>query len=80
MPKLKILSGKNIVDIFVSFGFKIEKQRGSHAKLVRITLTSKQVLGIPIHKEVDKGTQKAIYNQALKYISELELHGHFYTK
>ena len=39
-----------------------------------------QTLTIPNHDELDKGTLKAIYNQALRYISEENLKGHFYTK
>jgi len=80
MPKLKILSGQEVIDILLSFGFTIEKQRGSHVKLFRNTVAGKQVLGVPLHKEIDKGTEKAIYNQALKYISETDLRSHFYTE
>jgi len=36
MPKLKILSGQEIVKIFLVFGFSVAAQRGSHIKLVRI--------------------------------------------
>ena len=79
MPKLKRLSGKEIVKIFLSFGFIVEKTRGSHVKLTRNTQVAKQVLGVPLHAELDKGTQKAIYTQALRYISETEIRIHFYT-
>ena len=41
---------------------------------------SAQTLTIPNHDELDKGTLKAIYNQALRYISEENLREHFYTK
>ena len=33
MPKLKNLSGKDIIHIFESFGFSIIGQKGSHTKL-----------------------------------------------
>jgi len=34
-------------------------------------------LVIPFHKELDKGTLKAIYKQALKYIPESKLQEFF---
>jgi predicted RNA binding protein YcfA (HicA-like mRNA interferase family) len=80
MPKLKVLSAKEILKIFESFGFEIEKQRGSHIKVCRPVKYEKQTLTFPNHKELDTGTIKAIYNQALKYISEQDLHNCFYTK
>ena len=61
MPKLKTLSGEDIVKIFSKFDFKISSQKGSHVKLVRILPDgTKQSLTIPYHKELDKGTLKAI--------------------
>lgn len=81
MPKLKILSGQEIIKIFLSFGFNVAAQKGSHIKLVRIfTGNSRQTLTIPNHSELDKGTIKAIYRQALKYISESELKPQFYSE
>lgn len=78
MPKLKILSGKDLVAVFQKFGFEIVAQKGSHIKLLRIANERRQTLTIPNHKEIDKGTLKAIYNQALRYIPDTELKPHFY--
>lgn len=81
MPKLKILSGQEIIKIFLSFGFNMAAQKGSHIKLARVfTGDSRQTLTIPNHPELDKGTIKAIYRQALKYISESELKPRFYSE
>ena len=81
MPKLKILSGQEIVKIFLVFGFSVAAQRGSHIKLVRILPDSaRQTLTIPNHSELDKGTIKAIYRQALRYIPDGELKPHFYSE
>lgn len=79
MPRLKVLSGKNLVTIFASFGFEQIDQTGSHAKLRRFTDNKKQTLTVPMHKEIDKGLLKGIFNQASIYISETELRNHFYT-
>jgi len=68
------------VKIFNTFGFQIASQKGSHIKLQRILPDgTKQTLTIPLHDELDKGTIKAIYRQALRYIPENELRDHFYT-
>jgi len=81
MSRLKILSGQDIVEIFKTFDFLIVGQKGSHIKLKRIINGDfKQTLTIPNHDELDKGTIKAIYNQALKYITEKELRKHFYSE
>ncbi len=78
MPKLKVLSGKEVVGILEAFGFEEAGQKGSHIKLKRTHSNgTKQVLIIPNHQELDKGTLKAIYNQALKYIPEQNLKSHF---
>ena len=80
MPKLRILSQKEVLNIFESFGFFVAKQRGSHIKVRRKTNLGFQVLTVPNHKEIDRGTLKAIFNQANKFISESELRDKFYTK
>jgi len=80
MPKLKILSAKDIIRIFGSFGFVAVGQKGSHIKLERKLKSSVQTLTIPNHKEIDRGTTGAIYRQALKYISEEDLEKHFYSE
>lgn len=79
MPKLKTLSGGDVVKIFSLFGFEIEAQRGSHVKLRRLLPGgTRQTLTIPMHDEMDKGTLKAIYRQALRYLTEDQLRPHFY--
>ena len=79
MPELKVLSGDEIIKILAEFGFSIDRQKGSHVKLTRIVNGSKQTLTVPRHQELDKGTIKAIYNQARQYVAEEELRKHFYT-
>lgn len=80
MSKLKQLSGSDVIKIFNSFGFVIRSQRGSHVKLRRTTPQGeKQVLTIPSHPSLDKGTIKAIIRQASRFIPISELHKYFYT-
>jgi predicted RNA binding protein YcfA (HicA-like mRNA interferase family) len=80
MPKLKNLSDNNVCAILALFGFEVFSQRGSHVKLRRILKDgTKQILTIPLHDELDKGTLKAIYRQASMYIPSEKLRPHFYT-
>ena len=80
MSKLKTLSGKEVTNIFLSFGFEVASQRGSHIKLRRVLSDGhKQTLTIPNHTELDKGTLRAIYRQGLRYIPEEDLFPNFYS-
>lgn len=80
MPKLKQLSGDDVIKILESFGFVLVGQKGSHVKLRRVSEAGiKQTLTVPRHAELDKGTLRAIYSQALKYISDSEIRSSFYS-
>lgn len=79
MPKLKNLSGKDVISILNQFGFEVINQRGSHIKLRRMKEDSKQTLLIPNHKEIDTGTLRAIVRQAGRYIPVEDLNKHFYS-
>jgi predicted RNA binding protein YcfA (HicA-like mRNA interferase family) len=79
-PKLKRLSGSDIIRILELFGFSVVTQRGSHVKLRRVgNAGEKQTITIPLHSEIDTGTVKAIFRQASRYIPEDQLRRHFYT-
>lgn len=81
MPKLKVLSGAEVVRIMSIFGFRVASQRGSHIKLRRIEAgRGQQTLTIPNHKELDRGTLGAIFRQAARYIPDSELRPHFYVE
>ena len=80
MPKLRVLSGADIIRILELFGFVVISQRGSHIKLSRLVTGSKQTLTVPNHKEIDTGTLKAIFRQATAYIPDNDLRSHFYTE
>lgn len=80
MPRLKRLSGSEIIKILEKFGFEIYSQRGDHVKMRRVTETGKETLTIPKHKQIDTGTCRAIFKQASHYISSSELAKYFYDK
>lgn len=78
MPKLKRLSGADIIKILGKFGFRIHSQRGSHIKLRRVTIVGKETLTIPNHTQLDTGTCHSIFIQASQYLPESELYSYFY--
>jgi predicted RNA binding protein YcfA (HicA-like mRNA interferase family) len=81
MPRLRTLSGQDLLRIFAGFGFEPASQRGSHVKLRRVLPGGvRETLTIVLHDEVDKGTLRAMFRQALRYIPERELRPHFYTE
>lgn len=80
MPKLRVLSGDDVLRILHSFGFVPVSQRGSHVKVQRkLPDGSRQSLTVPLHGEMDRGTLLAIYRQALRFIPEDELRSRFCT-
>lgn len=74
------IAGSEIIKFFESFGFVLNRTNGSHMIMKRIKDGHKEVLVIPNHKVVLKGTLKAIINQSSKYISLNDLQDFFYTK
>ena len=80
MPKLRRLSGAEVISVLVRFGFTIHSQRGSHVKLRReLPDGSTQTLTIAAHSELDTGTCRAILRQASRFIPEDHLRPHFYS-
>lgn len=80
MPgKLRRLSGKQVIFILGQFGFSETSRRGSHVKISRESGGSRQVLVIPLHKDLDRGTLKAIIRQASRFIPEEEFIPYFCT-
>ncbi|KAB2866982.1 MAG: type II toxin-antitoxin system HicA family toxin [Anaerolineae bacterium] len=82
MPKLRRLSGKQILRILQGFGFEIYSQKGSHIRLQRIVDGQEQRLLVAVHgnKTVKPGTLKSIYREVCRFIPEEEIRQHFYTE
>jgi predicted RNA binding protein YcfA (HicA-like mRNA interferase family) len=80
MPKLRVLSGREVLKILHEFGFQEFAQRGSHIKVRRVLEGGqRQTLTVPNHNEIDRGTLQAIYRQACRFIPESELRAGFFT-
>ena len=62
MSHLPVISGRECADALVKVGFRWSRQRGSHIILIRDTPTT--MVAVPYHKELDRGTLRAIIRQA----------------
>jgi predicted RNA binding protein YcfA (HicA-like mRNA interferase family) len=73
-PRLRRLSAREVLAALRSLGFEVVATRGSHAKLRRVKPDGvAQTLTVPLHKELDLGTVRAIYRQATRFIPEDDL-------
>ncbi len=63
MPKLSIISGQKLVKILIGLGYKVDHQTGSHI-ILRYKNPPYRRLTVPKHKEIAKGTLRAIIRQA----------------
>jgi len=63
MPKLPIISGKDLVKAFAKLGYERDHQTGSHI-ILRHKDPPHRRLTVPNHKEIAKGTLRAIIRQA----------------
>ncbi len=68
MSKLPVLSGERCIKALAKAGFYSTRQEGSHVTL-RIDETFCQLV-IPLRKELDRGTLRAIIRQAGLSVSE----------
>jgi predicted RNA binding protein YcfA (HicA-like mRNA interferase family) len=82
MPKLRRLSGKEVISFLQKFGFEVYSQSGSHVKLERITEDrERQRIVVAVHgnKDIKSGTLRSIYRTALQFIPEDEIRPYFYA-
>ncbi len=62
MPRLPVLSGREVVRIFILLGWQVVRQRGSHIILIREGHPA--TLSVPDHKEVARGTLRSLLRAA----------------
>ena len=62
MSKLPVVSGADVVRALGKVGFVVYRQRGSHITMVRSNPPAQTT--IPNHKELDRGTLRAIIRQS----------------
>jgi len=72
MPKLPVLSGKELIKLLSKIGFQHIRTRGSHVILNKFdSEKGKITLPVPLHPELAKGTLKSIMNQVGINLEEL---------
>ncbi len=59
MPKLPVLSGRDLIDILKSRGFVVVRQKGSHVSLKK----GQYKTVVPLHDDLAKGTILGILKQ-----------------
>jgi predicted RNA binding protein YcfA (HicA-like mRNA interferase family) len=64
MPKLPIVSGAEAVKALQQLGFFVDRQRGSHVVLKKITPQGERGCVIPMHREVALGTLRSALKMA----------------
>ncbi len=64
MPKLKVLSGKDVCKILSQYGFIKVRQKGSHIFLQKKELDTTITIPIPDHDELKIGTLTGIIKQS----------------
>ena len=78
-PKLRRLAAREVLAALGAFGFEVVSTRGSHAKLRRVLATgARQILTVPLHRELAPGTLRAVFRQAIRFIPEDELRPYFF--
>lgn len=61
MTKLPVVSGRKLIRALERVGFSVDRQRGSHVILFRADPPT--VVCVPDHRELDRGTLRAILRQ-----------------
>jgi predicted RNA binding protein YcfA (HicA-like mRNA interferase family) len=64
VPKLPVVSGVEAVKALQRLGFFVDRQRGSHAVLKKVTLQGERGCVIPMHREVAIGTLRSALRTA----------------
>ena len=61
MERLPILSGARLIKILANFGYRIDRQRGSH---IRLKAEGRRPVTVPDYKTIDRSLLKKILHQA----------------
>ena len=70
MSPLPVISGRQLVRALEKIGFVVKRQQGSHMILRREDPFTQTV--VPVHKELDRGTLRAILRQVDLSARELQ--------
>ena len=68
MPKLPVISYKELIKLFKQYGYEIDHQRGSHIRLRKNFPSGHHSITVPAHKEIAKGTLNDILEKVSHHI------------
>jgi predicted RNA binding protein YcfA (HicA-like mRNA interferase family) len=74
------MSGKEVIKVLESIGFVVSRQKGSHIILKRLISEDEQIILVPNHSTIDRGTLHSIYKKLILYVNESEIKEYFYTE
>ena len=72
MANVPLLSGREVVRVFEKLGWQVARQRGSH--IILIKEGARATLSVPDHKEVARGTLRALLRAAGLTVEEFLQH------
>ncbi|MEW6033434.1 MAG: type II toxin-antitoxin system HicA family toxin [Chloroflexota bacterium] len=61
MPELPVVSGDQCIAVLKRIGYRVARTKGSH---VRMRCEGRKPVTVPKHKELDRGTLRAILRTA----------------
>ena len=64
MPRLRVLSGREVCRILESHGFTEVRRRGSHIVMQRVLAGRTTTVPVPDHRELRPGTLMSIIRQS----------------
>ena len=70
MPRVPLVAGSEAVRALQRLGFNVDRQRGSHVVMKKITPTGEIGCVIPMHREVAAGTLRSALKMAGVSIEE----------
>jgi predicted RNA binding protein YcfA (HicA-like mRNA interferase family) len=67
MPKLPVVSHKELIKFLEKYGYSVERQKGSHVRLKKLFPSGHHSITVPTHKEIARGTLSDILEKVSIY-------------
>lgn len=64
MPKIPIISGREVIKKLQKFGYQITRTKGSHVRLRHFSKSDFKPITVPLHKEIKIGLLSQIIKDA----------------
>ena len=70
MPKLPVISGKEVIKKLEKHGYQITRRKGSHVRLRHFSKSDFKPITVPMHKEIKPGLLYQIIKDANLTVEE----------